>query len=103
MSHLPPDHAARLERAALALDGLSIGDAFCSQFFLASVYEGHFTPRTTPPGPWRYTDDTEMALGLFEVLGRHGHVEQYDLAETFARRYTRESYRGYGPAAHGIL
>jgi ADP-ribosylglycohydrolase len=103
MSHLPPDHSTRLERAAIALDGLSVGDAFGQQFFRAQLHERHFTARTAPPGPWQYTDDTEMALGLFEVLDRHGHVEQDDLAGTFARRYVRNPYRGYGAAAHDIL
>jgi ADP-ribosylglycohydrolase len=100
---LPPDHAARLKRAALSLDGLSLGDAFCSQFFKGPVYERHYTPRTAPPGPWSYTDDAEMAIGIFAVLTRHGRIDQYDLAETFARRYVADMYRGYGPAAHGIL
>src|SRR5688500_4223779 len=30
---LPPDHAERLDGARLALDGLSVGDAFGQQFF----------------------------------------------------------------------
>jgi ADP-ribosylglycohydrolase len=100
---LPPDHADRLARARLALDGLSVGDAFGSQFFLQSVYTRHFHPRTAPPGPWRYTDDTEMGLGVFEVLETHGAIEQYELARVFGRRYANEIYRGYGPGAHGIL
>lgn len=102
-SSLPPDHAARLKRAGLSLDGLSLGDAFCAQFFKGSVYERYYAAHTPPPGPWSYTDDTEMALGLVAVLTRHGRIDQYDLAATFARRYVADMYRGYGPAAHGIL
>jgi ADP-ribosylglycohydrolase len=100
---LPPDHAARPVRARLSLDGLSLGDAFCAQFFRGNVYERHFPGRAAPPGPWSYTDDTEMALAIVEVLARHGGIDQYDLADTFARRYVADMYRGYGPAAHGIL
>jgi len=100
---LPRDHAARLARARLALDGLSVGDAFGSQFFLGPVYADCFAARTAPPGPWRYTDDTEMALGILEVLEQFGQIEQYELANVFARRYHNDIYRGYGPAAHGIL
>jgi ADP-ribosylglycohydrolase len=100
--HLP-DHPARLERARLSLEGLSVGDAFGSQFFLAPVYERHFHARTAPPPPWRYTDDTEMALGIFEVLEAFGSVEQDELARVFARRYHADAYRGYGPAMHGLL
>lgn len=100
---LPPDHADRLDRARRSLDGLSLGDAFCAQFFRGPVYERHFAAQTAPPGPWCYTDDTEMALGIVEVLARHGSIDQYDLASTFAERYVADIYRGYGPAAHGIL
>src|SRR5262245_30774538 len=99
----PPDHAARMERARLALDGLSIGDAFGAQFFIPDVYLHHFAPRSPPPGPWRWTDDTAMALSIVEALTTFGRIEQYDLAEAFARRYMDDAYRGYGPAAHGIL
>src|SRR5262249_54105563 len=71
--------------------------------FVAGVWRACFAGRSAPPGPWRYTDDTEMALGIVEVLGRHGAVEQYDLARVFARRYERDIYRGYGPGAHVLL
>src|SRR5262249_24865105 len=97
------NHAQRLARALESLDGLSLGDAFCAQFFRGNIYERHFAARTAPAGPWSYTDDTEMALGILEVLARHGGIDQYDLADTFARRYIADMYRGYGPAAHGIL
>src|SRR5262245_63371499 len=102
-SALPSDHASRLARARQSLDGLSLGDAFCAQFFRGNIYERHFATRAAPPGPWPYTDDTEMALAIVEVLDRHGGVDQYDLATTFADRYVADIYRGYGPAAHGIL
>ena len=32
---LPSDHGARLERARVALEGLSVGDAFGGRFFNA--------------------------------------------------------------------
>jgi ADP-ribosylglycohydrolase len=103
MTTLPPDHAARLARARLSLDGLSVGDAFCAQFFIGHVYQRHYAAQTTPPGPWGWTDDTAMALGIVEVLERQGAIDQYDLAAVFARNYFADSYRGYGPAAHGIM
>jgi ADP-ribosylglycohydrolase len=92
-----------MQRAALSLDGLSVGDAFGSQFFIPHVWERHFANRSTPPGRWRWTDDTAMALSIVEILRRRGQIEQYDLARAFARRYDADMYRGYGPAAHGIL
>src|ERR1700676_388163 len=82
---LPADHALRMARVRLSLDGLSVGDAFGSQFFIPSVYGKHFAARTTPGGDWGYTDDTEMALGIVEVLERLGRIDQYDLAAVFAR------------------
>jgi ADP-ribosylglycohydrolase len=92
-----------MERARLSLDGLSVGDAFGSQFFLPGVYRSHYPTRTPPPGSWRYTDDTEMGLGILDTLARHGRIDQYHLADTFARRYVAEIYRGYGATAHEIL
>jgi len=88
-----------MDRVRLALDGLSVGDAFGEQFFGPYWIEA----RAAPPGTWRYTDDTVMALGIAEVLERHGKVDQDDLARTFARRYALEPWRGYGGAAHQAL
>ena len=108
MSHtsppLPLDHAARMDRVRLALDGLSVGDSYGEQFFMPAnrrflIDDFPFQP----PGPWTYTDDTEMALGITEVLDRHGRIDQDDLAKTFARRFRRDQYRGYGPGAFRLL
>jgi len=44
-----------------------------------------------------YTDDTHMAIGVAESLMRCGGFDGRDMAETFARNYEREPYRGYGP------
>src|SRR5260370_12703674 len=100
---LPADHATRMARVRLSLEGLSVGDAFGSQFFIPGAYHKHFTARTTPDGECGYTDDTEMALGIVEVLQRRGCIDAYDLAQVFARRYAANPYRGYGPGAHQIL
>ena len=100
---LPHDHDARLARARRALDGLSIGDAFGQRFFYAPSVESLIDQRAVPKPPWSYTDDTEMALGIVEVLARHGRIDPEHLAATFARRYRANPGRGYGGAAHGIL
>jgi ADP-ribosylglycohydrolase len=95
---------ARLARALDALEGLSVGDAFGERFFVnPSVVEGLIEARALPPPPWAYTDDTEMALGILEVVEAHGRIEQDLLAEVFARRYRRNRHRGYGGTAHEIL
>jgi ADP-ribosylglycohydrolase len=97
------DHEARLERARLALDGLSVGDAFGGQFFIPEVARGVLPVRGLPPGSWSYTDDTEQAFAVFEVLQRHGRIDQDDLAAVLARRYMADQYRGYGITAHETL
>ena len=100
---LPSDHRVRLEEALLTLDGLSIGDAFGQQFFTPGIHQWCISNKSIPPGHWNYTDDTEMALGLLEVLERHGSVDQDALADVFARRYVMDPSRGYGAGAHRIL
>jgi ADP-ribosylglycohydrolase len=103
---LPDDHTQRLERARKATEGLSVGDAFGEQFFLqenVGLLDLPGGERSHPPGPWRWTDDTMMALGIHEVLSGHGRVEQNALAHAFARRYFLDQKRGYGVTAHEIL
>ena len=95
----PPDHDERLERARLALKGLSVGDAFGGRFFLPTAA----VDRTLPPPTWHYSDDTVMALAIVEVLdGRRG-IDREELARAFARRYTADPYRGYGLTARRVL
>jgi len=103
-AELPPDHAARMVRATLALDGLSVGDAFGQRFFApAPVALQRIALRAVPRGPWEYTDDTEMALAIHGVLGELGAIDREALALRFAARYVADPVRGYGPTAHGIL
>lgn len=99
-----PSPAARLDLARLALDGLSVGDALGEQFFVHEALVGHLIEtRAIPKTPWRYTDDTEMALGIVEVLERRGVIDQDELAAVFARRYQANPMRGYGGGAHTLL
>jgi ADP-ribosylglycohydrolase len=93
-----------IERARRSLHGLSVGDAFGERFFgHPDVVPGLIAARALPAGPWRWTDDTHMALSVVEVLARHGRIEQDVLAAAFARRYREDNHRGYGPGAHDIL
>ena len=101
---LPPDHELRMARALLALDGLSTGDAFGERFFVSPATVAQLiADRAVPRSPWGYTDDTEMALGIVEVLDRRGEVDRDALARVFARRYAAAPNRGYGGTAHTIL
>ena len=89
----------RLSKALQSLDGLSVGDAFGELFFSMSPHTAASVD--LPTQPWRWTDDTHMALSIVEVLREYGHIEQNALARAFARRYQEEPYRGYaGGAAH---
>jgi ADP-ribosylglycohydrolase len=94
----PNDHDDRLDRARLALKGLSVGDAFGGGFFLPPE-----AGRAVPPPPWRYSDDTAMALALVEVLHRHRGIEPEELARLFVHRYQADPYRGYGLSVRRVL
>jgi ADP-ribosylglycohydrolase len=100
---LASDAGARMQRALLSLEGLSIGDAFGERFFYVADVESMIERRAVANGPWRYTDDTEMALAIIEVLDRLGEINQDELAAVFARRYAADSSRGYGATAHDVL
>jgi ADP-ribosylglycohydrolase len=100
----PPDHDERTQHARAALEGLSVGDAFGERFFASpSMVESLIAARALAPAPWSYTDDTEMALAVYEVLAKYGRIFQDHLAAAFARRYAFNPYRGYGPTAHLTL
>ena len=90
------------ERARLSLEGLSVGDAFGECFF----GDTHMTVerirrRDVPPPPWKYTDDTEMALSIVRQLEDHGTIEQDTLALQFAQGMHVD--RGYGQGTYAIL
>lgn len=89
-------------RARLSLDGLSIGDGFGEHFFLPWVSET-VTGENLPVPPWNYTDDTEMAMAIIQVLEKCGEIDQDELAQTFARRFTDAPARGYGGGAIRLL
>jgi len=94
--------AERLARACLALEGLSVGDAFGERFFVSPDTVGDLIrARALPAAPWPHTDDTQMALSVLESLRQFGRVEQDALAQSLAHHY--DPSRGYGPSMHGLL
>ena len=95
------DRTAAFERARLSLEGLTLGDAFGQEF--GRVYPQMSPTCELPPGPWRWTDDTHMALSVVEILERFGRIEQDALARAFARRFGQEPNRGYGGGAARLL
>lgn len=91
-----------IDRARLSLEGLSVGDALGERFFgHEDVALDRIRRRQLPPAPWRYTDDTEMALSIVETLEEAGEIDQDLLASKFAKRYDHS--RGYGSGAHLLL
>lgn len=94
---LPLDHADRMERTRLSLDGLGIGDALGEMLsYRAEAAARRLAENDLPAGPWFHTDDTEMAVSIVGVLKAHGYIHQDALAKRFARRFERDPERGYG-------
>ncbi|MEX0937350.1 MAG: ADP-ribosylglycohydrolase family protein [Pirellulales bacterium] len=78
--------------------GVAVGDA------LGAPFEGnaHVSPNsvnllTTQPHDLRYTDDTHMTIGMAESLLSRRGFDGAHMAETFARNFDAEPWRGYGP------
>lgn len=93
----------RQTAARVSLEGLSLGDAFGERFFHCTVDEFHhrIAKRSDPPLPWRWTDDTQMAVSIVEQLFQNGGIDQDALAQAFARRL--DDRRGYGGGALRLL
>lgn len=99
-----PDHPDRLALARLSLAGLSVGDAL-GEMLSASVYSARakLAAEALPPGPWWFTDDTEMALGIYDTLAALGQIDPDHLAERFVARFERDRLRAYGGGARRLL
>lgn len=94
---------ARLRRARVALEGLSVGDAFGGFFEMARPEAlSHFLKNRVLPAPiWHFTDDTNMALSIFQVLAEYSEINQDMLAASYAKYFDRA--RGYGLGARSLL
>src|SRR5689334_756466 len=96
----------RLARARVALEGLSIADAFGEQLLHAGPHARMtaLDHRTAPVGrTWRWTDDTAMAMAIYEELADRGAIDEASLAARFVKRYDADPARGYGRGAHQVL
>ena len=91
----------RLDRARLALEGLSVGDAFGGFFEFNAAMTRLIQERKLPPTPWTYTDDTNMALSIFQVLRQEGAINQDKLAESFKTHF--DPMRGYGVGVRTMI
>ncbi|HET7623810.1 MAG TPA: ADP-ribosylglycohydrolase family protein [Verrucomicrobiae bacterium] len=90
------DHDQRIQRTLVSLEGLAIGDAVGEML----AYRHRDAPETISgglaSGPWFRTDDSEMAISIFEILNLYGHIHQDALARRFAWRFNCDPERGYG-------
>ncbi len=91
----------RLNRARIALEGLSVGDAFGGFFEFNAAMVRLIEERKLPPIPWNYTDDTNMALSIFQILRQDGAIDQDKLAASFAQHF--DPMRGYGVGMRTML
>lgn len=81
-----------------ALLGCLLGDAFGSVLEGFSVddtrLEARVSRRRAERQPWRYTDDTDMALGVARSLINCGQLDGTDLMKTWSDNF--DPARGYG-------
>lgn len=89
-------HEERLQRARVSLEGLSVGDAFGGffEFQNPTILARHLKNRSLPPIMWHYTDDTNMALSIYENLRLYQRLKEDELAMSFALHF--DAGRGYG-------
>lgn len=107
MSHVHEPVIPRREQFTGCLLGMAVGDA------VGAPYEGLLDDIIYRLGPadaivarapeevLRYTDDTQMAIGLAEALIESGEVVEETLCAAFAANYDPD--RGYGQGARKIL
>jgi ADP-ribosylglycohydrolase len=90
-------------RARTSLLGLSVGDAF-GETMARPGARRRIEKRLLPlPQPWRWTDDTAMAISVVETLERYGEIDPDELMRSFVERWRREPHRGYGLGAFTLL
>jgi ADP-ribosylglycohydrolase len=94
-----------LNAARVALLGLSVGDAFGS---MLDGYGAELSRRAakrliSPSRPWRWTDDTAMAISIVDELAARGAIDEDSLAARFVARFAHDPKRGYGAGAYGLL
>ncbi|MEU1981184.1 ADP-ribosylglycohydrolase family protein [Nocardia sp. NPDC019395] len=84
-----------------SLDGLSVGDALGAEFPVMRRSIPDLRAGNLTPGPWGWTDDTEMACSVVAELLGHGTIDPGRLAPAFARRF--DPRRDYGFISVGTL
>lgn len=94
----------RIALAKRSLKGISIGDAFGESFFgEQDNILHHIQQRIIPETTWEFTDDTVMAIAVFEQLVKNQAIHQDQLALDFSTNHDKDVNRGYGATARRIL
>lgn len=94
----------RIKLANKSLKGLSIGDAFGESFFgETDVILNNIRERRVPLTSWEFTDDTVMAIAIYNQLQMHEGINQNQLADQFVINHDKDVNRGYGATARRIL
>ena len=86
------------EQAYASLTGLAVANAFGGQI---PPLNGETAVLALSTAPWRWTDSTEMACSVVDVLTCFDRVDQEALAERLAARC--EHSRGYHPGTTQVL
>lgn len=92
-----------LSRARLSLEGLSLGDALGAFFEMSTMGRmiSVIQQRQLPNVQWHFTDDTNMALSIYESLRRYSEINQDELVNSFVQHFDR--MRGYGPGMRSFV
>ena len=65
----------RIKLANKSLKGISIGDAFGESFFgETDKMLTHIRERTIPKTSWEFTDDTVMAIAIYDQLRKNKEI-----------------------------
>ena len=76
----------RIKLAYRSLKGISIGDAFGESFFgEREKVLNHIRERKIPDTRWEFTDDTVMAIAVYDQLKTNSEINQNQLATEFLR------------------
>jgi ADP-ribosylglycohydrolase len=94
-----------IERAQQSLKGLCVGDAFGETLFCDPIEMQRRVDKRliSTHRPWRWTDDTAMAISIVNTLSKHGGIDQDALMEAFVAHFTSQPNRGYGHGAFNLL
>lgn len=97
-------HEQRLSLAQKSLKGISIGDAFGDSFFgKEDEVMKAIQQQEIPSTKWEFTDDTVMAIALYNSLERYEVINQNFVAQQFTDNYFKDINRGYGPSMHSFF